>query len=435
MKHTVSELILDSGARGLLIHVPQASVMTFELNFRAGEYLVPEEKWETPHLMEHMLLGATEFIPKARAFQAEFEKNGAYNNASTSAYDITYEAECADFEWERILRLMLIAISKPLFLEEEFHAEFGNVKEELAARSNNHFRSLSLALRQQYGFKAKTDKERLELMQNVTLDDIKQHYQNTHNLANLRFVIAGKLSANRQSVIKSLIDTFELPRGDERPELPKERPKRLVKPLYLKNNSVDTVYFYIDTFLKRRLSDPEIDALGLVNTMLTETLYSKILGTARERGLVYGMSSGYGQGRDNSDWWFGAQVLPENASALFDIIVEELSKVFHGELATDDVNDAKQYALGRFQRSAQTVGGIMSGYSGRYFFDDVIEDYYQVPSRIKAITKEGIVDVTRVMFRDRIWGLGVLGKAGQGFTEDLQQQLKPLWHEVHETVR
>ena len=74
------------------------------------------------------LLGANELIPKARTFQAEFEKNGAYNNASTGLYDITYEAECADFEWQRMLELMVTAITKPLFLREEFKAEFGNVR-------------------------------------------------------------------------------------------------------------------------------------------------------------------------------------------------------------------------------------------------------------------------------------------------------------------
>ncbi|HVX24647.1 MAG TPA: hypothetical protein VG992_04910, partial [Candidatus Saccharimonadales bacterium] len=68
MKHTVSEVKLANGAEGLLIHIPHASVMTFELNFRAGEYLVDQQKWEVPHLMEHVLLGANELIPRARDF-------------------------------------------------------------------------------------------------------------------------------------------------------------------------------------------------------------------------------------------------------------------------------------------------------------------------------------------------------------------------------
>jgi predicted Zn-dependent peptidase len=136
MKHTVREVCLKNGAKGLLVHVPDASVMTFEFDFRAGEYLVTEKKWETPHLMEHILLGANKAYPKARLFQAEIEKNGAYSNASTGVYDIVYEAECADFEWDRILSLMQTAMTEPLFLLDEFEAEFGNVREELSARSN-----------------------------------------------------------------------------------------------------------------------------------------------------------------------------------------------------------------------------------------------------------------------------------------------------------
>src|ERR1039457_4079926 len=168
MKHTVSEISLGNGVKGLLIHIPDASVMTMEINFRAGEYLVPKKKMEVPHLMEHLLLGANELIPRARDFQAEFQKNGAYNNASTSVYDITYEAECADFEWDRTLGMMLVAITKPLFLEEEFRAEYGNVREEMMSRANSHFRQLGLATRKQFGLIAKTDAERISLMPNVS---------------------------------------------------------------------------------------------------------------------------------------------------------------------------------------------------------------------------------------------------------------------------
>lgn len=427
MKHVVTEAVLSNGTRGLFVHIPDASVMTFEVNFRAGEYLVPREKWEAPHLMEHVLLGANELIPKARAFQAEFEKNGAYSNASTGSYDITYEAECADFEWDRIASLLLTAITKPLFLEEEFKAEFGNVREELMARSNNHFRHLSLALREAYGFKVLTDQTRLQLMDNVELDDIRGHYLLTHSASNMRFVIAGKLPPRRQKILSGLMENIELWEGEGRSPLPHEVPKPLRAPLYIHNDSIENLYFYIDTFMHRRMEDPEADALGLINTMLTETLYSRILGTARERGLVYGMSSGFGQTMDSSNWWFGAQVMPKNAPELYKIIVKELSDVFNAKLDEADIATAKQYSLGRFQRSGQTVSGTASGYSGRYFFDDHIDDYYKFPERIEAVTKDSIVDISRQLFEDKTWGMGCLGSSGEQFATDLQSKILPLW--------
>lgn len=427
MKHTVHEVKLHNGAEGLLIDVPDASVMTFHFDFRAGEYLVKPDKWEVPHLMEHVLLGANELIPKARDFQAELEKNGAYSNATTGVYDIVYEGECADFEWSRVLDLLLIAISKPLFLEEEFRAEFGNVQEEMAAHSNNHFRRLGLEMRKNLGLIAKSDIERLELMNNVTVEDVRDHYTRTHNTSNMRFVVTGKLTPARRRTATKLLENIELPHDGERFALPEERIRRLKKPVYVSNDTVENLYFYIDTFVERRLNDPETDALHMVNTLLTETLYSKILGTARERGLVYGMSSGLSRTLDATNWWFGGQVSGKNIEPLFDIVIRELEKLLAGKLSQRDIRTTKQYTLGRFQRSGQTVGGTAGGYLGRYFFDGVVDDYYRIPERIRAISKRQIIDVVTDMFSDDLWGFGVLGNASRRFVGDRQRQLEPLW--------
>jgi predicted Zn-dependent peptidase len=427
MKHTVTEIKLKNGAKGLLIHVPDASVMYFELNFRAGDYLAEPKRWETPHLMEHVLLGANQLHPKARLFQAQFQKNGAYCNASTGSYGITYEAECAEFEWDRIFDLLLIAITKPLFLQEEFDAEFGNVREELQSLSNSHFRHLSLALHEKYGFVAKTDQERLKLMNNVRLADVRQHYKKTHMSRNLRFIVAGNLTPKRQEALVETLNAIDLPEGTERLELPNETPKRQEEPLYIRDRSVKNIYFYVDSFMKRRMTDTETDALGLANTMLTETLNSKIFGAARERGLVYDMSSGFGQTKKGSNWSFAAQVSRTNAPALFNLMKRELQNMFDGAISAEDIEMAKAYSLGRFQCSAQTVRGTASGYSHRYFFDEIIDDYYQIPKRIRAVNKTRIVDITRSLFAEQVWGLGMLSNCERELGEELQARIAPLW--------
>lgn len=428
MTHTTVEVELANGARGLLIDVPGATVMDFEFNFRAGEYLVSRDKWEVPHLMEHVLLGANEFIPKARLFQAEFEKNGAANNASTGFYYITYEAECADFEWRRILELLLVAITKPLFLREEFLAEYGNVKDELVSRSNNHFRTLSLTAREAHGLLAMTDRERLRMMKNVKRKDISVHYARTHTASNMRFVIAGNLKG-RVPAIKRMLEGMSLPKGRGQLELPIEKPCALPKPVFISRPSVKNLYFDLDTFAMHRFDDPHMDALELVNGMLTATLYSRILGEARERGLVYNMGSGIETMRNSTEWWFSAQVLARNAPALFEIIVRELGRVRSGDISDGDLEAAKQYWLGRHQRGAQTVGGTMSGYTGRYYFDGVINDYNRIPERIKSVSKKNIIEATNRMFSENIGGLAVLGGGARAreMAEKLHEQVQPLW--------
>jgi predicted Zn-dependent peptidase len=112
---------------------------------------------------------------------------------------------------------------------------------------------------------------------------------------------------------------------------------------------------------------------------------------------------------------------------LFQIVEHELQAVFANQVASEDVVSAKQYALGRYQRSGQTVGGTAGGYSGRYFFDEVVEDYYKIPERIDAVTKEAIVNIAREMFVQNIRGMGTLGNCGEEFGQGLQQQVDPLW--------
>lgn len=425
MKHSVEEIVLKNGARGLLVHVPDAMVLDVYLNFRAGEYLVERNKWEAPHLMEHVLLGANDMYPRARDFQAVVEQNGAYSNASTDVYDIIYETECADFEWDRVFKLLLLAIEKPLFLQEEFDAEFGNVREELSARANNHYRQLGANTRKAYGLVAETDRERLELMQNVKLEDVREHYRRTHTTDNMRFVVAGNIGKRKHSIVQ-MLENIDLPRG-ERFAMPDEIVRPPKTPVCIPNNTVDTIYFYIDTFMNRRLEETEVDALALVNAILTETLYSKILGTARERGLVYGMNSGYQQIKLSSNLWFGSQVSVANAPALFDIVTEQLGNLFRGELAESDIAAAQAYSIGRYQRGAQTVSSTAQGYTGRYFFDEFIDDYYKIPERIKAVTKQSIVDVTRAMFADGVGGLGLYGKCTPELAKQLNDHIAGLW--------
>ena len=427
MKHIVSELELPNGSKGLLVDVSEASVMSFMFNFRAGEFLVPQNKWETPHLMEHLLLGANKDFPRARDYQTEFEKNGAYNNASTDIYDVSYEAECADFEWSRILDLLLLAITSPLFLEAEFKAESGNVREELVSRSNNHFRHLGITLRINYGLKGKTFQERLKLMHNVSLDDVLEHYKKTHKTSNLRFIIGGNITPKRREQIEQLLGTINLPKGNSRYLLPNEQPHALKEPLYIRNKTVDNMYFLVDTFMSHRLNEPASDAVNLLNIILTETFYSKIYGAAREQGLVYDIRSGCAQLREATNWSIGAQVTNENASALFNLMITELKNIFNTAIAVSDIEAAQAYALGRFQRSAQTVRGTIAGYADRYFFDDTIEDYDLVPKRIKAITKSAIIDIAHQLFAEKIWGFGVLGNCGIDVVRQLHEQLAPLW--------
>ena len=91
--------------------------------------------------------------------------------------------------------------------------------------------------------------------------------------------------------------------------------KTLAHPVYVPNDTVENIYFYIDTFIMRRLAILKPTPWVLVNTMLTETLYSKILGTARKVVWYMAWIQGWAIPVSSSNWWFGAQVSDKNAAA------------------------------------------------------------------------------------------------------------------------
>lgn len=425
MKHSVEQIKLSNGAEGLFIHVPRARVMSYEFNFRAGEYLVERDKWEVPHLMEHVILGANKRYRDARGFQAELQKNGAYTNAYTSYYSVSYVGEVADVEWDRVIKLQLLALAQPLFLLKEFKAEWGNIRDELTAYCNNHFRHLGGELGKTFGFTNPTDAERIKLMKSAVRKDLVEHWKRTHLAANMRFVIAGNLRGRRDK-LRQIIENCGLPAGTARFALPAETAKKPEKPVYIHNETVPNMYLYIDTYASDIINQEEDDALSLARIMLTETLHSRIFGQAREKGLVYSVNSNHYYASAYSEWWLSAQVIAANAPALCDIILKEVKNVQDGKIDVADLKAAKQYALGSFQRSMQTVGSVANAY-GRYFFDDHIENIDSIPSRIKSIKKEQMAAAMQHLFSENIGNIGVLGTAGDRLVNSLNRQLESLW--------
>lgn len=427
MKHSVEEVVLNNGSRGLLIHIPNATVISYDFEFRAGyDYCVNQEIYETPHIMEHMVLGANQNYPNSRLFSAELEKNGAYSNASTSSASLKYVADCADFEWDRVLDLLRLAITKPLFLQDEFTAEFGNVKEELTGYLNNNSRVLWQRIGQASGERFLNDDQRIKSMPAVKIQDIREHYKRTHTTDNLRFIIAGNLKEDRKQAILKMLDSWELPRG-ERFGLQREELVGAQEPIHILRKDVENVVFGLSVQANWRMPDNENDAMAVLNHMLTGTLHSAILGRAREKGLAYGMWSDFVVSDSASEWDFGGQVSLNNAPKLFAIICEEVQKILDGKVDATDIEASKQFALGKHQMGCQTVAAIASWYGRRYYFDGYIDDYADRPKAIAAVDKATITKAASDLMAGKRWAFGGLGQCSSDQLKNLYSQLSSLF--------
>lgn len=414
MQHTASEVRLKNGARGLLIDIPGATVMSFQFQFRAGNrYVRDKDIYETAHIMEHMAFGANARFGNEHEYEADFTKNGAYHNAYTSDTSMVYVADCADFEWERIFDLQRVAICQPKFNAQELEAEKGNVKSELTGYLNSHNRVLWPKIQQNLGEEVYTFWQRLQTIPRVTLDDVRDHYTRTHTTNNMRFVIAGKLQGRKASIIREM-ENWELPVGELLPA-PQDEQHRAA-PTLIRRKEASNLTFGWSVIMPRNLSDEESGAMEVLDHILTGTMHSRIYGAARRKGLAYGMFSDTSVGFYDSSWDFGGQVNLDTAPQLFDIIVREVRSVLDGNITTAELDSAKSYALGRHQMGAQTVAQISNFYTGRYFLDGEVKDYNKVPDAIRKSSMECMIDTAKEFIASDTW---ILAGVSSGDKDEL----------------
>ena len=421
MKHSVEEVKLRNGARGLFIDIPGASVMSTRIQFRAGMmYARNKDVYEIPHLVEHLAFGANAKFKDEQAFEAEFTKNGAYHNAWTSDISVCYETECADFEWERIMELQQVSICEPRFNEEELKSEKSNVRSELTGYMNDYYRLLWPRVQQAVGEDVLDLAERIKTIPNIELKDIREHYRRTHTAHNMRFIIAGRIKGRRKQLIH-MLEEWNLKEGREF-EIP-VADLHSSETVAIRRKDASNITFGFSMVTPRHLEPDEVFAMNCLNHILNGTTNSKIFGAARKRGLVYGMGSSVASNANSTYWDFDGEVNVENAEELFDLIQLELMKTLNGEIMEMDFLAAKSYALGRFQMGAQTPSQIADYYAEGYFTNGTVTRYDNMPELIKSIDKFKMIELAREFADSGIKGFAAVPSVEKAFINELESRL------------
>lgn len=426
LTHHVREVNLKTGAKGLIVNVPDSTVMNYTISFHAGnDFVKRPEIHQTAHLMEHMAFGPNAQFPSMEAFSQEFSRNGAYSNASTFDTSMMYYADCAQFEWERILRLQQLAVTQPKFLPKILAAEKGNVREELTAHAHNSARVLWQAIGRAMGGHSLNDAEKIATIDAVTVEDIAEHHKRTHTHKNMRFVLAGNFRDNGDKAVE-LLESWKLETGERLQPIADKL--HTADPVAIARTDQENNTFGFTMMLERELSINDIMAMSALNHLLTDTFHSRIFGKARARGICYGVGSSANQRVDGaSSWEFYGQVRPDNAEALFYLVQRELQRIADGDISEQDVDDAKQYLTGEFQMRGQTVSALGNWYASGYFFDETIDNIGDIDKHIEAITKEHLVQIAREFIDTNIWAFGEIGATKPEQVQQHYNILAPLF--------
>ena len=318
------------------------------------------------------------------------------------------------------MELQKVSICEPRFNEEELKSEKSNVRSELTGYMNDYYRLLWPRVQQAVGEDILDLPERLKTISNIELKDIREHYRRTHTAKNMMFIVAGKIRGRKHKIIRELEswplkegEEFEIPRADLHSS----------EAVSIRRKDASNITFGFSLVTPRHLEPNEVFAMNCLNHILNGTTNSRIFGTARKRGLVYGMGSSIASNANSSYWDFDGEVNIENAEELFGLIQTEMTKALNGEIEEKDFAAAKSYALGRFQMGAQTVGQIADYYAENYFTNGTIVKYDSMPNLIRGIDRAAMIELAREFAGSGIKGFATVSSVEKAVISGLETHL------------
>lgn len=408
IKHTTQQIALKNGANGLLINVPGAGSVHFDIYFRAGGQFSPSpEKSQTAHIMEHLAFGANERFDSLEAFSREFSKGGARHNAFTSHTDMWYEADASLAEWSRILELQLLAISKPVYSEKALEAEKGNVREEIKGYASRHHRVLWQEMVRAAGLQRWYDPKELATIDPVTLEDIHAHFISTHTTNNMRFIVAGDLAAHEDAITRQL-EAIDLPSGEQLAFAPERAAK--ASPVYIKRDELSSVMFALSFYINDVFTPEDYAPMRVLSHVLTDTFHSRIFGEVRARGICYQLHSYFVTSPGGTtEFTFGGQVSPDNAREVFELIAKELASVAEAGITETELADAKAYRLGVLAMTRETPAALANWYRDLYTHFEYVDNLGNVPERLEKVTVDDVRRVAQKIIKSEARILGGVG--------------------------
>ena len=405
---SVSEFKLANGVEGVFIDIPDCPAMSFDIAFRAGYYLCPNDKPDLAHFLEHLVLMANEAYPSNLDFTRALQTNGGSRNAETGPVSLCYSFYGPDFDWSRQFDLMLVAVSKPLFLLSEFESEKQVVRQEHKLYLDDRMKRIEQITLRRLGHPLARSDECLACLDSISIEDIRSYHRQTHTLSNSQLLLAGHLPEPRRELIKQKLSSLDLPKGDGRPARPH---KGLAGAglIYEPEPEAGTAHYFLSfTEGSLVLDSQEFSALSLACSILMSGDDSWIYGRARDEGLIYYMANYFESLAGSVHFDLLGQTDPAELEQLLDLILAALDRLMAGDFSDDEVDYHKSYNIGRAQ---------VSYLGSRRWLDYLREEYLSLDlilpvdhrRHLGSVDKGQIVALARKLFGSCDWTLGLLG--------------------------
>jgi predicted Zn-dependent peptidase len=423
MKKEFDYITLPNGLRVLLIPRPASMASTVLVLVEAGSEYEEKRTNGLSHFLEHMMFKGTPRRPRAQMIAEELDALGADFNAFTGDEYTGYWAKAENHKLPQIVDLIADLYLNPLFQEAEIEKERGVIIEEINMYEDSPsdyvhgvFGRLMYG-DQPAGWRTEGTKE---VVRALTREDFLK-YRGAHYVAPKTVVaIAGAFS--RPKVLAQVKKLFGgLPKA-ERLEKPTTTAS-LIGPevaIYHKPSAQSHMIVGVRAF---PISDKRRRAAKVLANVLGGGMSSRLWRKVREElGAAYYVSAHSESMLDHGSFTVSAGVEHSKIKTVLSAILTEMKTLTKTLVPAAELQKAKDHMIGNFVMGLETSDEVANFYGAEALLMKTPRAQEEVIRGVRAVTREDIRNVARILFKEDALKLAVLGPHEN--EEELKQLLR-----------
>lgn len=362
-------------------------------------------------LMGAMLGEGTKDIPKE-----EFNEEIDYLGASVNFFSRGASANSLSKYFPRVMELMAKGALNPNFNQEQFETEkertLENIKSgEKDVASNARRVSSALSYGKNHPYGEFTTKESVE---NLSLADVQQHYQNFYVPQNAYLVVIGDV---KTSEVKKLVEkNFSSWKKKDLPEsnLPSVNNVPQTQVNFVDFPNAVQSEIQVTNTIELRKGDPDYFPVLIANKILGGGGEARLFLNLREdKGYTYGAYSSTGDDKYIARFVASASVRNAVTDSAVVAFLDELHKIRNEKVSEEELENAKAKYTGDFVLALERPSTIAQ-YALNIETDNLPQDFYQTYlKKINAVTADDIQRVARKYYLADNARIVVVGKGSE----------------------
>ncbi len=427
LDHTIMQDEIFPGVPFTVIQTPGKAMVHFTTIVNSGFNLAPKDKYELPHLLEHLAFEGNTTYPEGKAMSIELETAGVYHNAATNSEFNWYDFSGPHTSLELMQKHVIAQLYTPLFTEKAIAQQKQVISNELhRKREEDGYRVWENITQALWPDVTPTIDERIAKLPSIARQDILDFYAQFYHLQNLHFVVCGDIP---DIAIKKMKATFQAglkkaPQSTHTAYQPKQ--KRVSKKnILISEATAQDVSTFELRFYVPYLDDESLATRRVLRSYLAGGLGSVMQRELREAGLTYTITAFWTNQSENSGFGFADKVPHKNLVPLLQKCFAYVQAVADGKIDKVAFARAKGMIKNSQEASLQRSSDFLNWYFDELRHRRELQSPAEYYTELNAVTTEDMQKVAKKYLsgKDSHWLLSVVTQAEDITEENLLAEL------------